>query len=93
MLTKAFMAYARVLQKYLAFNDTFTNAFESFLSAVDVFKSARLTYKTRYGLTDIFCKPVASANINVVETCLTNGNVTLWHVYSSSTSRCGHVNG
>ena len=35
MLTKAFMTYMKVLQKYLEFYDTYTRVSKEFLSALD----------------------------------------------------------
>ena len=42
-MTKAFVAYTKVLQKYFACYDTHTNTFEDFVSALGTLSNAGLT--------------------------------------------------
>ena len=43
MLTKAFIAHTKVFHKYSGFYDTYTRAFEDFLSELDAFPNVYLT--------------------------------------------------
>ena len=45
MLTKVFTPYTKVLRNYLEFHDTYTRAFENFLSALEALANARLTHQ------------------------------------------------